>query len=101
MGGSTTPKRVVLRFHVRHELEECAINKSFFAQSSDMPKNDYYSHLTAANDSSNMHIVLHLRCNTNPTINNRTIPYEVYSVPKKNSDLYVNLYQNKSWLIKQ
>jgi hypothetical protein len=91
MGGSTTPKRVVLRFHVRYELEECAINESFFAQISDMPKNDYYSHLTAANNSSKMHIVLDLRCNTNPTIDNHTIPYEVYSVSKSHGDLYVTL----------
>ncbi|CAG5179646.1 uncharacterized protein ALTATR162_LOCUS9390 [Alternaria atra] len=32
-----------------------------------------------------MHIVLDLHCNTNPTIDNCKIPYEVYSVSKKDS----------------
>jgi hypothetical protein len=101
MGGSTTPKRVVLRFPVRYELEECAINESFFAQISDKPKNDYYSHLMAANNSSKMHIVLDLHCNTNPTIDNREISYEVYKVVKKDGKLYVTLQLKVTWLIKQ
>jgi hypothetical protein len=101
MGGSATPKRVVLRFKVIYELEECAINKSFFARVGYEPKNDYYSHLMAANDSSNMHIILDLHCNTNPTINNCTLLYEVYKVFKKDGKLYVALQLNVSWLIEQ
>jgi hypothetical protein len=91
MGDSPTPKRVVLRFKVRYELEERAINESYFTRISDEPKNDYYSHLMAANNSSKMHIVLDLHCNTNPTIDNCKIPYEVYSVSKKDGKLYVTL----------
>ncbi|KAJ6267447.1 hypothetical protein PSV08DRAFT_13171 [Bipolaris maydis] len=79
----TIPKRVVLRFQVTYELEESAINKSFFSQISYELGNDYYSHLMAANNSSKMHIVLDLHCNTNPTIDKAKIPYEVYKVSKK------------------
>lgn len=91
MGCSTTPKRVVLRFKVKYELEERAINESYFTRISYEPKNDYYSHLMAANHSSSMHIVLDLHCNTNPIIDNRKIPYEVYSVSKNDGALYVIL----------
>jgi hypothetical protein len=101
MGGSTTPKRVVLRFKVTHELEEGAINESFFARFSYESRNDYYSHLMAANDSSNMHIVLDLHCDTNPIIDNSKIPYEVYSVCKKDDELYVTLKLDVSQLTKQ
>lgn len=91
MGGSNTPKRVVLRFKDTYELEECAITENFFTRFSYQPGNDYYSHLMAANDSSKMHIVLDLHCKTHSTIDNRKIPYEVYSVSKKDGKLYVTL----------
>jgi hypothetical protein len=96
MDANTTPKRVVLRFKVKHELEERAINDSYFTRIGHEPKNDYYSHLMAANYSSKMHIVLDLHCNTNPIINNREILYEVYSVSKKDAQLYVVLQINVS-----
>ena len=83
----TEPKRVVLRFNVKHELEEPAINKSFFTLFGYHLQNDYYSHLMAANDSASMHIVLYLHCTTHPTIDKRTLPYEVYSVAKKDGEL--------------
>jgi hypothetical protein len=101
MGGSTIPKRVVLRFNVEYELEEYAINNSFFTRVSYELQNDYFSHLMAANNSSKMHIVLDLRCTTNPTIDNREIPYEVYSVYKKDGVLYVTLELGVSQLTKQ
>jgi hypothetical protein len=60
MQSTNAPKRVVLRFHVQHELEEAAINERIFALFSPKPIDDFYSHLMAPNESSNMHIVLDL-----------------------------------------
>ncbi|KAF2818326.1 hypothetical protein CC86DRAFT_337367 [Ophiobolus disseminans] len=77
------PKRVVLRFHVQHELEETAINERFFAlYGPGHPKNDSFSHLMAPNESSKMHIVLDINYKSHPTIDNNTIEYEVYNVKK-------------------
>lgn len=87
MGGNTTPKRVVLRFKVLYELEESAITERFFTRIGYKPENDYYSHLIPPDNSSKMHIVLDLHCNTNPTIGNGQIPYEVYSVSRKGGKL--------------
>lgn len=89
MGSVNDPKRVVLRFHVQHELEEAAINKRFFALYG-LPNNDFYSHLMAPNESSQMHIVLDVNCKLHPTIDNSKIAYEVFKVKKKD-DLYVAL----------
>lgn len=89
MESLNNPKRVVLRFHVQHELEEAAINKRFYAlYGPDFPKNDFYSHLMAPNESSHMYIVLDLNCNLHPTIDNDKLAYEVFKVKKKD-DLYV------------
>lgn len=89
MESNNDPKRVVLRFHVRHELEEAAINEQFFAlYYPEPPKNDFYSHLMAPNESSKMHIVLDLHCKSHPTIDNSKIAYEVFKVEKKD-ELYV------------
>jgi hypothetical protein len=93
---STEPKRVVLRFKVKYELEEHAINQSFFARFGYELENDYYSHLMAANESSYMHIVLDVHCHTNPTFDNHAVPYEVYLVAKKDGELYVSLELNMS-----
>lgn len=90
------PKRVVLRFHVQHELEEAAINKQFFALYGPEPlNNDFYSHLMAPNESSQMHIVLDMYCKSHPIMNNCEIVYEVFKV-KKNDELYVPLSSAKS-----
>jgi hypothetical protein len=80
------PKRVVLRFHVKHELKEATINQSFFALFKIRPT-DYYSHLMAPNYSSKMHIVLDLLCKTNPKIDRSKLPYEVYTVIEKDGEL--------------
>jgi hypothetical protein len=83
------PKRVVLRFDIRHELEEAAINQRFFTlYGPEPPKNDFYSHLMAPNESSKMHIVLDIHCKTHPTIDNSKIAYEVFKVEKRD-ELYV------------
>lgn len=86
------PKRVVLRFHVQHELEEAAINKRFFELHGPKPLNtDFFSHLMASNESSHMHIVLDIHCKSNPTIDNSKIVYEVFKVKKKD-ELYAALF---------
>lgn len=81
------PKRVVLRFDVKHELEEAAINKRFFALFGSVD-DDFYSHLVSPNESAKMHIVLDLHCKTSPVVNIDAIAYEVFKV-KKNDELYV------------
>jgi hypothetical protein len=63
------PKRVVLRFSVQYEREEATINEQFFAQHGPEPPNkDFSSHSMAPNESSKMHIVLDINCNSHPTI---------------------------------
>ncbi|KIV98778.1 uncharacterized protein PV09_09475 [Verruconis gallopava] len=84
MASVNDPKRVVLRFHVQYELEEAAINERFFAlYGSDHPNNDFFSHLMAPNESSQMHIVLDFNCKLHPTIDNNEIAYEVFKVKRK------------------
>ncbi|KAF2499958.1 hypothetical protein BU16DRAFT_232107 [Lophium mytilinum] len=77
------PKRVVYRSSVEHELEDVAIIERFFASYGSEPFDDYYSHLMAPNESSKMHIVLDLRCKTNPVVDLHAIAYEVYRVKKR------------------
>jgi hypothetical protein len=85
------PKRVVLRFHIQHELEEAAINERFFElYGPKPPNNDFFSHLMAPNESSHMHIVLDIHCKSHPTIDTSEIAYEVFKVKKKDY-LYVAL----------
>ncbi|KAF1995790.1 hypothetical protein P154DRAFT_526055 [Amniculicola lignicola CBS 123094] len=83
MESNTGPKRVVLRFNVQYEQEEAAINKQFFALFGPEPKNNFYSHLMAPNESSKMHIVLDIYCKSYPRVDNSKIPYEVFKVKKK------------------
>jgi hypothetical protein len=84
------PKRVVLRFHVKHEREEVAINKRFFElYGPKPPNNDFFSHLIAPQEySNNMYIVLDIRCKSHPAFDNRTIAYEVFNV-RRRDELYV------------
>lgn len=78
------PKRVVLRFHVQHELEEAAINERYFAlYGPTHSKSDTFSHLMAPNESSKMHIVLDINYKLHPSIDNNKIEYEVFNVKKK------------------
>ncbi len=88
MEGTKVPKRVVLRFSVKYELEEAAINERFFALFGPKPVDDFYSHLMASN-SSKMHIVLDIHCKSSPLVDLQTIAYEVFKV-RKNGDLYVS-----------
>lgn len=89
MESMNEPKRVVLRFHVQHELEETAINNQFFAlYDPDYSRSDCFSHMMAPNESSKMHIVLDINCKSHPTIDNNTIEYQVFKVKKK-GELYV------------
>lgn len=89
MEATNEPKRVVLRFHVQHELEEAAISEQFFAlYGPKPPDDDMYSHLTAPNESSQMHIVLDIHCKSFPTIDNSKIAYQVFRVKKK-GELFV------------
>lgn len=90
MEHDNTPKRVVLRFSVQYEREEAAINEAYFAMFGPKPTNDFYSHLMAPNESHKMHIVLDIHCTTNPTIDNHTVGYEVFTVEKQGK-LYVIL----------
>lgn len=57
----------------------------------DSPSNDFYSHLMAPNESTQMHIVLDFNCKLHPTIDNSKIAYEVFKVKKKDG-LYVALF---------
>lgn len=82
------PKRIVLRFNVKYELEETAIVETFFASHGPKPAEDYYSHLCAPNQSSKMHIVLDLHCKTVPTVDLHSIEHKVFKVHKDNN-LYV------------
>jgi hypothetical protein len=83
------PKRVVLRFSIQYEREEATINEEFFALHGAEPLHkDFFSHLMAPNESSKMHIILDINCNSHPTIDNSVIPYEVFKV-RKNGNLYV------------
>jgi hypothetical protein len=89
MGSIDGPKRVVLRFSIQHEHEEAAINEQFFAQyGPEPPDKDFFSHLMAPNESTKMHIVLDINCNSCPAVDSSTITYEVFKV-KKNGNLYV------------
>ena len=91
MESTNKPKRVVLRFSVQYEREEAAINEQFFAQHGPEPPNkDFFSHLMAPNESSKMHIVLDLNCNSHPTIDSSMVAYEVFKV-RKNGNLYVSI----------
>lgn len=90
MQHTTAPKRIVLRFNVRHELEEAAINERFFAWFGPEPGDDFYSHLIAPNYSNKMHIVLDLHCKTSPVVDIHAIAYEVFMVTKK-GELYAVL----------
>jgi len=84
------PKRIVLRLHVTHELEEAAIIDTFFALHGPKPAFDFYSHLCAPNQSSKMHIVLDLYCKTVPTVDLHAIEHKVFKV-YKGDELYVDL----------
>jgi hypothetical protein len=89
MEPTNDPKRVVLRFHVKHEREEAAINERFFSlHGPSYSKSGFFSHLMAPNESSQMHIVLDINHQLHPTIDNNKIIYEVFRV-KKNDELYV------------
>ncbi|KAF2105243.1 hypothetical protein BDV96DRAFT_464183, partial [Lophiotrema nucula] len=89
MGSINKPKRVVLRFSVQYEREEAAIEEQFFAQHGpEPPDEDFFSHLMAPNESSKMHIVLDMYCNSHPAVDSSTIAYEVVKV-RKNGNLHV------------
>ncbi|KAF2277252.1 uncharacterized protein EI97DRAFT_375903, partial [Westerdykella ornata] len=85
----TPQKGIILRFNVKYELQEAAINESFFALFGPQPVDDYYSHLIPPNESSKMHIVLDLHCKSKPVVDTHAIPYEVFKV-KKNGGLYLS-----------
>lgn len=90
MESDNEPKRVVLRFDVRYELEEAAINERFFAlYPPEPPRDDFFSHLMAPNETSKMHIVLDIHCKSHPTIDNSNVTYEVFKV-KKRDNLFVS-----------
>jgi hypothetical protein len=96
MGSIHNLKRVVLRFSVQNEREKATINEQFFALHGPEPPNkDFFSHLIALNESSKMHIVLDINCNSHPTINNSMISYKVFKV-RKNSNLYVYISSRSS-----
>ncbi|KAH9873982.1 hypothetical protein IAQ61_004609 [Plenodomus lingam] len=96
MGSVNNPKRVVLRFSVQYEREEATINEQFFALHGPEPPNkDFFSHLMAPNESSKMHIVLDIYCNSHPAIDNSIISYEVFKV-RKNGNLYVPISPRSS-----
>lgn len=80
------PKRIVFRFRVGYELETAAIINTFFAIHKLDPRDDYFSHLMAPNESTIMYIVLDMNCRTAPTVDLDTMEYEVFKV-KKNNDL--------------
>ncbi|KAF1996762.1 hypothetical protein P154DRAFT_547761 [Amniculicola lignicola CBS 123094] len=81
MGSINNPKRVVLRFSIQYEREEAAINEQLFAlHGPELPNKDFFSHLIAPNESSKMHIVLDIHCNSHPTIDSSMISYEVFKV---------------------
>ena len=82
------PERIVLRLHVKYELEEAAIIEKFFTLYGPKPADDFYSHLCAPNLSSKMHIVLDLHCKTVPTVNIHMIEHKVFKV-YKSEELYV------------
>jgi hypothetical protein len=88
MKPANKPKRVVLRFSIQYERDEAAINEAFFAKYDPKPINDFYSHLMAPNESSKMHIILDLYCNTNPAADLQKIEYQVFRV-RKRDNLYV------------
>lgn len=90
MQPSPTPKRAALRFDVKYELEEAAINERFFAVYCPELGDDYYSHLMTPNGAFKMHIVLDLHCKMSPDANIHEIAYEVYKV-EKTDNLYVVL----------
>lgn len=93
----TIPKRIVLCFDVKYELEEAAMIETFFTLFGPKPADDFYSHLCAPNLSSKMHIVLDLHCKTVPTVDLHAIEHEVFKV-KKGDELYVVCLSKKSWL---
>ncbi|OCT48530.1 hypothetical protein CLCR_04459 [Cladophialophora carrionii] len=86
-----TPKRIVLRFHEKHQFDEAAINQAFFASLDLRLADDYYSHLCPPDeDSAKMHIVLDIHAKSVPVVNLHTLPYRVFKV-KKDGHLSVRL----------
>ncbi|KAF1998825.1 hypothetical protein P154DRAFT_438631, partial [Amniculicola lignicola CBS 123094] len=92
MQPSSIPKRVVLRFDVKYEQEEAAINKDFFAFYGSELAQDYYSHLIPHNESYKMHIILNLYSQTSSSIDVHAIEYEVDRVRKAREFTFERLH---------
>lgn len=86
----TVPRRIVLRFDEKYELEWAAIIRTYLAPLASDVDNDFYPHLMAPNMSSKMHVVLDLPCKTIPSVDPSSVEYAVYKV-KKTGELYVDL----------
>lgn len=82
------PKRIVLRFDQKYELDWEAIIQTYFATLGSGPSNDFYPHLMAPNMSTKMHVILDLHCKTVSSVDTSAIEYEVFKV-KKAGELYV------------
>lgn len=80
MQSTNTPKRLILRFHERHWLEEQAILQAFFESFGSL--DDYFSHRILPNTSNKMHVVLDVHCSENPSPSPDDIIYEVFKVVK-------------------
>ena len=86
-----SPKRIVIRFSVQHELKKFTILKAFFAFYKLENFEDYYSHLYVSNESFKMHIILDFHCKAVPTVNLEIIKHKVFKAVKKANVLYVML----------
>jgi hypothetical protein len=87
MESANSPRRVVLRFDAKYDLQEPAIITQYLAsiQSGEI---SYFIHSIPPSQSHKAHTVLDLHYIENPTANLDEIPYEVFLV-KKQADLYV------------
>jgi hypothetical protein len=83
METKNTPRRAVLRYHIRYERDEPAIITQFLASTSSEQTEHYFIHTISPFQSSKMHTVLDFHHVENPTVNLDEIPYEVFVVEKK------------------
>ncbi|KAF2874171.1 hypothetical protein BDV95DRAFT_487501 [Massariosphaeria phaeospora] len=94
MEPTITPKRAVLRFHVRYERDEAAIIEQFLASTQSEHVEHFFIHSIPPNQSSKMHTVLDLHHIENPTANLNEIPYEVFVVKKEADFIFRKLEDN-------
>ncbi len=79
-----SPKRVVLRFNVKYDLDEPAIINKYITLTQS-GETHYFIHSIPPRNSSKAHTILDLHCDQYQSVNLDQIPYEVFLVKKSGS----------------